>query len=100
LKVTLTQLAQEDWRGIRRYLRRNFGPAVEMSIAHQVKAACIAIGANPGRGHRIESGVFPELRGVVVKKSLICYQVLAKKVRIVRILEVRQDVWTILKSGS
>jgi plasmid stabilization system protein ParE len=100
LKVTLTQVAQADWRGIRRYLRRNFGPAVEIAIARQVEAACIAIGANPGRGHLIESSVFQDLRGVVVKKSLSCYQVLPKKVRIVRILDVRQDVWTILKSGT
>jgi plasmid stabilization system protein ParE len=71
---------------------------LEMAIAREVKAARIAIGENPGRGHRIESIVFPNLRGIVVKKSLICYQVLATHVRIVRILDTRQDTWTILKS--
>jgi hypothetical protein len=30
-----------------------------------------AIGENLGRGHPIESAVFPELRGIVVKKSLV-----------------------------
>jgi len=69
-----------------------------MSIAHKVKAACMAIGENPGRGHRIESAVFPDLRGIVVKKSLICYRVLRTHVQIVRILDVRQDTWTILKT--
>lgn len=69
-----------------------------MGVAAQVQAARIAIGENPGRGHRIESAVFPELRGIVVKKSLICYQVLPDRVQIVRILDVRQDRWTILKA--
>ena len=69
-----------------------------MALAAQVRAARIAIGENPGRGHRIESAVFPELRGIVVKKSLICYRVLPTHVQIVRILDVRQDTWTILKA--
>jgi len=69
-----------------------------MEIANRVREACIAIGENPGRGHRIESVVFPDLRGIVVKKSLICYRVLPAHVQIVRILDVRQDTWTILKS--
>jgi len=71
-----------------------------MTIAAQARAARIAIGENPGRGHRIESGVFPDLRGIVVKKSLICYRVLPTHVQIVRILDVRQDTWTILKAGG
>jgi plasmid stabilization system protein ParE len=71
-----------------------------MTIAAQVRAARIAIGENPGRGHRIESGVFPDLRGIVVKKSLICYRVLPTHVQILRILDVRQDTWTILKAGG
>jgi len=69
-----------------------------MAIASQVRAARIAIGENPGRGHRIESAVFPDLRGIVVKKSLICYRVLPTHIQIVRILDVRQNTWTILKS--
>jgi plasmid stabilization system protein ParE len=69
-----------------------------MAIARQVRTARIAIGENPGRGHRIESAVFPDLRGIVVKKSLICYRVLPTHVQIVRILDVRQDTWTILKA--
>jgi plasmid stabilization system protein ParE len=69
-----------------------------MAVARQVRAARIAIGENPGRGHRIESRVFPDLRGVVVKKSLICYRILPTHVQIVRILDVRQDTWTILKA--
>jgi plasmid stabilization system protein ParE len=68
-----------------------------MQIANQVKAASIALGENPNRGHRIESAVFPDLRGIVVKKSLICYRVLPTHVQIVRILDVRQDTWTILR---
>jgi hypothetical protein len=68
-------------------------------MARKVRDARIAIGENLGRGHRIESTVFPELRGIVVKKSLICYQVLPTHVQIVRILDVRQDTWTILKAG-
>ena len=71
-----------------------------MAVAGQVKAARIAIGENPGRGHRIESAVFPELRGIVVKKSLICYRVLPTHVQIVRILDLRQDTWTILKAPA
>jgi plasmid stabilization system protein ParE len=70
---------------------------VEMMVANEVIRARIAIGENPGRGHRIESEVFPNLRAIVVKKSLICYQVLPTHVKIVRILDVRQDTWTILK---
>ena len=97
MRVTLTEVAQEDWRNIRRYLRRQFGRGVEMAVANQVRVARIAIGENPGRGHRIESAVFPDLRGIVVKKSLICYRVLATHAQIVRILDVRQDTWTILK---
>ena len=97
MRVTLTELAREDWRNIRRYLRRQFGNRVEMAVARQVRAARIAIGENPGRGHPIESAVFPGLRGIVVKKSLICYRVLPTHVQIVRILDVRQDTWTILK---
>jgi plasmid stabilization system protein ParE len=69
-----------------------------MVVAAQVQAACIAIGENPGRGHRIESSVFPDLRGIVVKKSLICYRILPDRVQIVRILDVREDRWTILKA--
>ena len=69
-----------------------------MAVASQMRAARIAIGENPGRGHPIESAVFPDLRGIVVKKSLICYQVLPSHVQIVRILDVRQDTWTILKA--
>lgn len=69
-----------------------------MAVAAQVSKARLAIGENPGRGHRIESTVFPDLRGVVVKKSLICYRVLPMHVQIVRILDVRQDTWTILKA--
>ena len=68
-----------------------------MAVARQVRAARIAIGEYPGRGHPIESGVFTDLRGIVVKKSLICYRVLPTHVQIVRILDVRQDAWTILK---
>jgi plasmid stabilization system protein ParE len=68
-----------------------------MAVAEQVKTACLAIGDNPGLGHRIESTIFPDLRGIVVKKSLICYRVLPAPVQIVRILDVRQDRWTILK---
>ena len=68
-----------------------------MAVAGQVRKARIAIGENPGRGHRIESAVFTDLRGIVVKKSLICYRVLPTHVQIVRILDVRQDTWTILK---
>jgi plasmid stabilization system protein ParE len=98
LRVTLSELAREDWQKIRRYLRRRFGRRVEMAIAAQVRIACIAIAENPGRGHRIESAVFPDLRGIVVKKSLICYRVLPTHVQIVRILDVRQDTWTILKA--
>ena len=71
-----------------------------MAVASQVRAAPIAIGENPGRGHRIESAVFPDLRGIVVKKSLICYRVLPTHVQIVRILDVRQDAWTILKASK
>lgn len=100
MKVTLTEVAQEDWRSIRRYLRRRFGRRVEMAIATQLKAARIAIGENPGRGHRIDSAVFPDLRGIVVKKSLICYRVLPDRVVIVRILDVRRDMWTVLKAPS
>ena len=98
MRVTLTDLAREDWRSIRRYLRRKFGPQVEMAVAAQVRAARIAIGENPGRGHSIESAVFADLRGIVVKKTLICYRLLPAHVQIVRILDVRQDTWTILKS--
>ena len=98
MRVTLTELAREDWRNIRRYLRRKFGSRVEIAVASQLRAARIAIGENPGRGHPIESAVFPDLRGIMVKKSLICYRVLPTHVQIVRILDVRQDAWTILKS--
>ena len=70
-----------------------------MAIARKVREARIAIGENPGRGHRIESSAFAELRGIVVNKSLICYQVLPTYVQIVRIPDVRQDTWTILKTG-
>jgi hypothetical protein len=45
-----------------------------MAVAARMKAPRIALGENPGRGHRIESAVFPELRGIIVKKSLVCYQ--------------------------
>ena len=69
-----------------------------MTIARKVREARNAIGENPGRGHRIESSVFPELRGIVVKKSLVCYRVLPTHVQIVRILDVRQNTWTILKA--
>jgi plasmid stabilization system protein ParE len=69
-----------------------------MAVAAQVQAARIVIGENPGRGHRIESSVFPDLRGIVVKQSLICYRILPDRVQIVRILDVRQDRWTILKA--
>jgi plasmid stabilization system protein ParE len=96
LRVTLTALAQEDWQKIRRYLRRKFGSRVEMEIAAEVRAARIKIGENPARGHRIESAIFPGLRGIVVKKSLICYRILRTHIQIVRILDVRQDKWTIL----
>jgi len=96
--VTLTEVAREDWRNIRRYLRRQFGRRVEMAVAAQVQAARSAIGENPGRGHKIESVVFPDLQGIVVKKSLICYRVLPDRVRIVRVLDARQDTWTILKA--
>lgn len=70
-----------------------------MAVARQARAARIAIGENPGRGHRIESAVFPDLRGIVVKRSLICYRVLPTHVQIVRILDVRQDTWTILNAS-
>jgi len=69
-----------------------------MKIAAQVRTACSAIADNPGRGHRIESEIFPDLRGIVVKKSLGCYRVLPTHIQIVRILDVRQDIWTILKA--
>ena len=69
-----------------------------MAVAAQVQAARIAIGENPGRGHKIESSVFPDLRGIVVKQSLICCRILPDRVQIVRILDVRQDRWTILKA--
>jgi len=69
-----------------------------MDIANRMREARIALGENPGRGHRIESAVFPDLRAIVVKKSLICYRALPTHVQIVRILDVRQDTWTILKS--
>ena len=69
-----------------------------MAVAGQVRNARIALGENPGRGHRIESAVFPDLRGIVVKKALICYRVLPTHIQIVRILDVRQDTWTILKA--
>ena len=98
MRVTLTEVAQDDWRNIRRYLRRRFGRRVEMAVASQVRIARISIGENPGRGRRIESAVFPDLRGIVVKKSLLCYRVLPTHVQIVRILDVRQDTWTILKA--
>ena len=65
-----------------------------------MKAARIAIAENPGRGHRIESAVFPDLRGIVVKKSLLCYRILPDHIQIVRILDVRQDTWTLLKTPS
>jgi plasmid stabilization system protein ParE len=97
LKVTVTELAKEDWRNIRRYLWQRFRRRVEMAIASEVKVARIAIGENPGRGYPIESKVFPDLRGIVVKKTLICYRVLPGHIQIVRILDVRQDTWTILK---
>lgn len=71
-----------------------------MAIAAQVRMARIAIGENPGRGHRIESAVFADLRGIMVRKSLICYRVLPTHVQIVRILDARQDTWTILKGPS
>jgi plasmid stabilization system protein ParE len=100
LRVTLTELARDDWRNIRRYLRRQFGRRVELAAASQVRAARIAIGDNPGRGYQIESAVFPDLRGIVVKKSLICYRVLPTHVQIVRILDVRQNTWTILKAPA
>jgi plasmid stabilization system protein ParE len=69
-------------------------------MATQMRAARIAIGENPGRGHRIESAIFSDLRGIVVKKSLICYRMLPDRVQIVRILDVRQDAWTILKAQT
>jgi len=100
LRVTLTEVAREDWRNIRRYLRRQFGRRVEMAVAAQMKAARVAIGENPGRGHRIESAVFPDLRGIVIKKSLLCYRILPDRIQIVRILDVRQDTWTLLKMAS
>jgi plasmid stabilization system protein ParE len=100
LRVTLTEVAREDWRNIRRYLRRRFGPRVEMAVAAQMKAARVAIGENPGRGHRIESTVFSDLRGIVVKKALLCYRILPDRIQIVRILDVRQDTWTLLKTPS
>jgi plasmid stabilization system protein ParE len=97
LKVTLTELAKHDWRRIRLYLRRQFGHRVEIQVANKVKNAVSAIAENPHRGHRIESAVFPDLRAIVVKKSLICYRVLPARILIVRILDARQDTWTILK---
>ena len=69
-----------------------------MAIAEEVKAVRIAIGENPGRGHPIQSRIFPDLRGVVVKKSLICYCILPTHVQIVRILDVRQDTWIVLNT--
>jgi plasmid stabilization system protein ParE len=71
-----------------------------MAVAGQMAAARVAIGDNPGRGHRIESAVFPDLRGIVVKKSLLCYRVLPDRILIVRILDLRQDTWTLLKRPS
>lgn len=97
MRATLTRVARDDWRNIRRYLRREFGRHVEMSIAREVATAVKAVTENPGRGHPIESAVFPNLRGIVVKKSLICYQVLPTHIKIVRILDTRQDTWTVLK---
>jgi len=67
-----------------------------MDVARRIRQARIIIGENPGRGHRIESTLFPDLRGIVVKKSLICYRILPTHIQIVRILDVRQDTWTIL----
>lgn len=96
MRVTLTELAREDWRNIRRYLRRQFGRRVEMAVASQIRAARIEIGQNPGRSYRIESAVFPDLRGIVVKKSLLCYRILPDRIQIVRILDLRQDTWTLL----
>lgn len=99
MKATLTKVARQDWLKIRRYLRTKFGPQIEMSVAREVSSAVVAIPENPGRGHGIESAVFPDLRGIVVKKSLICYQVLPTHIKIVRILDTRQDTWTILKKS-
>jgi hypothetical protein len=62
-----------------------------MAVAREVAQARIAIGENPGRGHVIESAAFPYLRANVVKKSMICYRTLPTDVRIVHILDVRQD---------
>ena len=100
MRVTLTEVAREDWRNIRRYLRRQFGCRIELAVAAQMKAARVAIAENPGRGHRIESAVFPDLLGIVVKKSLLCYRILPDRIQIVRILDVRQDRWTLLKTPS
>jgi hypothetical protein len=71
-----------------------------MAVAARMKSARIALGENPGRGYRIESAVFPELRAVMVKKSLVCYQILPDRVQTVRILDARLDTWTILKRSS
>ena len=54
-----------------------------MAVARKVRIACGAIAENPGRGHPIKSNVFPDLRGIVVKKSLICHRVLPTHVLIV-----------------
>lgn len=91
MKLQITWEARRDWQGILRYLRQKFGPATEEQAVILLDQLFASLLLNPGRGRPVRSRVYPDLRVCVLKKSLVFYRASNEAIRIVRIMDGRQD---------
>lgn len=70
---------------------------MERRVSREFKRLCQTLAVNPLRGHPVKSTVYRNLRCHSAGKSLVFYEVTPDSVVIVRILDARQDVWTVMQ---
>jgi plasmid stabilization system protein ParE len=91
VRIQVTAEARRDWRAILRYLQQKFGPATEQQAIILLQQLFANLLRNPGRGRPVKSEVYPDLRVCILKKSLVFYRVSEGVIRVVRIMDGRQD---------
>ena len=91
MKVRLSHTAMDDLRSIARWIARD-RPNAAKRIAHNLRAACAALGDNPRAYEAIDGGQYPEVRRRPLGRHLIFYRIEIDQVVVIRILDGAQDI--------
>ena len=97
-KLIYTPKALDDLRGIKTYVAKQFGEGKAKACAKELISAAKQLEMFPGEGSRLEDLIeySTDYHYLVVKPNYVFYRVEGDTVRVIRILNEKQDFLQIL----